>query len=408
MLYCFIIIFIFFYNTYSMIHNISLLRHTILSSHLILFFGITMLHPKDLTVPLTASDKLEAIILAAGQGSRLKTGITKLITPICGQPMVVYTAKLMHQLAIPTTIVIGYQKERVEKVLKDSQIPDLIFAEQTEQLGTGHALLCTKNTWHAENILVMNGDMPLITPDIISQLWMTHQNNNAAISIVTSYNVDPANCFGRIVQHNDNIKIVEKKHFTYDINNHPYVNAGIYLINRAFLETFLETIKQNEKTQEFYITDLVEIASNNNLPILTMPFPFELLNGVNTFEELATVEEIKRTELIKYWMANGVRFIAPHTVHIDVGVTIGRGTVISSGVQLLNNTRIGEFCTVQPHVILDNAILENNVTIGAQSVIEHAIIEKNAKLPALSHCTNENTQHYVTPTLRAQNTDATI
>ncbi|MCX5921816.1 MAG: NTP transferase domain-containing protein [Candidatus Dependentiae bacterium] len=379
----------------------TLLTRTILFIQFILFFGTAM--PNAIN-----NHEVQAIILAAGQGSRLKTGITKLITPICGQPMVLYTVALMQKLSIPTTIVIGYQKELVQQAIESANIPNLLFAKQAEQLGTGHALLCSKETWHANNILVMNGDMPLITPDIITQLCLEHQKNNAAISIVTSYNVDPANAFGRIVQQGDSIKIVEKKHFTFSITDYPYVNAGIYLINRAFLETFLSTIKQNEKTNEFYITDLVEIASNHQLPVITMPFPFELLNGVNTFEELATVEQIKRNELIHYWMANGIRFTAPHTVHLDLNATIGRGTVINAGVQLLNNTKIGEFCTIHPHAVLDNATLENKVIVGAQSVIENVIIKEGTTLPAFSYGARNKFMHYQTPAHYSQKNDVTL
>jgi bifunctional UDP-N-acetylglucosamine pyrophosphorylase/glucosamine-1-phosphate N-acetyltransferase len=319
--------------------------------------------------------------------------------------MVRYTIALMQKLTIPTTVVIGYQKELVQQALETT--PNLLFAEQLEQLGTGHALLCSKDTWHADNILVMNGDMPLITPDIIEKLWQEHQKNNAAISIVTSYNVDPANSFGRIVQQGTLIKIVEKKHFTYSINDYPYVNAGIYLINRSFLEKFLSSVKQNEKTHEFYITDLVEIASENSLPVVTLPFPFELLNGVNTFEELATVEQIKRNELIHYWMANGVRFIAPYTVHLDMSVSIGRGSVIHSGVQLFNTTKIGEFCTIQPHVILNNVTIENGVSVGAHSLLENTLVETQCNVAPFSYCTEQKAVCYKVPEVCIQNNDAT-
>lgn len=333
---------------------------------------------------LISDESLEAVILAAGEGSRLKTGITKMITTICGQAMVIYTLRLMNSLGMPITVVIGFQKEAVKRAIDAANIPNIQFAEQHQQLGTGHALLASKNSWVAQNIVVINGDMPLVTPDIINQLCQEHFKNNAAISISTSYNIDPANAFGRIVQEGSHIKIVEKKHFTGDIKDHPYVNAGIYVINRQFLDTFLATVQQNEKTKEFYITDLIEIASNNNLPVVTVPFPFELLNGVNTFGELALVEQIKRDELINHWMTNGVRFIAPHTVHIDLDVTIGRGTVISAGVQLLNGTKIGQFCTIHPHAVLDNATIENNVTIGTHSFIQNETIEKETSLAAFS------------------------
>lgn len=327
---------------------------------------------------------VQAVILAAGQGSRLKTGITKMITPICGQPMVLYTIKLLESLHMPITAVIGFQKELVHNAIEQAHIKDLAFAEQTEQLGTGHALLASKETWNADTILVLNGDMPLINAHTITTLLAEHAKNNAAITVATSYNVDPANTYGRIVQEGDLLKIIEKKHFTYAIENYPYVNVGVYVINRSFLEQYLTLIEQNSSTQEFYITDLVEIASRHNLKAITVPLAFDQFYGVNTFQELATVEKIKRDELLHYWMAQGVRFIAPDTVHLDYNVIIGRGTVIYPGVQLLNGTTIGEFCTLMPHAVIDASRLEHSVTIGAHAVIWNESITQGSSVPPLS------------------------
>lgn len=315
------------------------------------------------TLCLGTTHDVQAIVLAAGHGSRLKTGITKMITPICGQPMVLYTLKLLEKLKLPTTVVIGYQKEVVKAAIEKGNIENIQFAEQTVQLGTGHALLASKPTWHAQTILVLNGDMPLIDELTMRTLIEEHKKNNAAISIATSYNIDPANTFGRIVRENEIVKIVEKKHFTHSITDFPHVNVGMYIIDRAFLEKYAGTVEKNNVTGEFYITDLVEIASRNNLPVITQEFPFDTFYGVNTFQELSQVEQIKHDEFVHYWMAQGVRFIMPNTNHLDYNVTIGRGTVVYPGVHLLNGTQIGEFCTIQSHAVLDNAKISDNTTV---------------------------------------------
>lgn len=334
----------------------------------------------------TPSDEsLQGVVLAAGEGSRLKTGVTKMITPICGQPMVVYALKLMQELNIPATAVIGFQKDKVKAAIDQAHIPHVQFAEQIQQLGTGHALLASKSTWQASTLIVTNGDMPLVSAEIIRRLVDEHFKRNAAITVATSYNVDPANTFGRIVTQGNIVKIVEKKHFTYDIKDYPYVNAGIYIINREFLEKYASYIQQNSVTKEFYITDLVEIASTNGLPVATLAFPFDLMHGVNTFQELSQAEQIKRDELIHHWMARGVRFIAPATNQIDFNVTIGRGTVISAGVQLLHGTSIGEFCTLHPHAVLCNARIEDNASVGAQSVIENSTVAKGSSVKPFSY-----------------------
>lgn len=323
---------------------------------------------------LSALTNVQAVILAAGQGSRFKTGITKLISPICGQPMAVYPVKLTQKLSLPTCVIIGYQKEAVKESILKTGVENIEFAEQTQQLGTGHALLACKHLWQKDTLLILNGDMPLITPDIIYQLEQLHRKNNAAISLVVSHNTDPANSFGRIVQNGNQIKIVEKKHFTQSIFDYPLVNAGIYLINRSFIEDYLPTITQNEQTHEFYLTDLVEIASKHNLPIALSEVNFNFVQGINTFKELADVEKIIHNQLIEYWMENGVRFIAPDTITIDKDVTIGKGSIISAGVQLLQGTKIGEFCTIEPHTVLKNCILESATQIGAHSILENVFV----------------------------------
>jgi UDP-N-acetylglucosamine diphosphorylase/glucosamine-1-phosphate N-acetyltransferase len=334
---------------------------------------------------LTTPQALQGVILAAGKGSRFNIGTTKLTIPICGQPMVLYAVKLMDQLSIPCTTVVGYQKELVRAVIEQAGINNITFVEQKEQSGTAWALLTSKETWHAENILVLNGDDPLVTAAIISALYNAHIKNEATVSFVTSYNIDPTSSNGRIVRNDNHIKIVEKKHFTGNVTNSPEINNGIYLFKRSFLEQYIETVKAtcSGTKQEHYITDLVEIASNNQLRVITVPAPTELF-GANNFEELAHVEQIKRDEIIHALMAQGVRFTMPLAVHIDHNVTIGRGTAIEGDAQLLNGTTIGEFCTIKPFVVLDHAILEDNVTIGSHCVIEDAKISKGTTVAPFS------------------------
>lgn len=235
---------------------------------------------------------IQAIVLAAGQGSRFNTGISKLVTPLCGQPLIIYPLKALASCALSTTVVVGFQKEAVQQCIINASVAPITFVEQQEQLGTGHALLCSRPYWHADNLLVINGDMPLITPDIIQKLCTQHIDQHAAISFVIAHHTDATSGYGRIVQENNKLQIIEKKHFTENIPDHPYINAGIYIINRAFLEQYLPTLQQNTTTHEFYITDLVEIASTHNLTITLLEAPHDSIRGVNTLQELAAVEQL--------------------------------------------------------------------------------------------------------------------
>ena len=332
------------------------------------------------------SSSIQAIILAAGKSTRFHTDKTKLAEPICGQPMILFSTKLLQSLNIPTTVVIGYQKETIKEIITKQHADRVEFATQEKQEGTGHALACTKHLWNHENILVLNGDMPLINADLINLLCQEHLKTNAVISFITACNDDTSSgAYGRIVRKDNKIAIVEAKDFSGDINEHCCINAGIYLINKNFLEGYITKLDDNNASKEFYITDLVKIASDNNLTVTTAPAPFDTIRGINTFQELWAAEQIKRSELIKYWMDNGVRFSHPHYVHLDLGVSIGQGTVIGSGVHLLGDTTIGKNCTIREFSTLENVITEDYAYIDSHCVIKNAYIRSHAHVGPFAH-----------------------
>ena len=229
-------------------------------------------------------------------------------------------------------MVVGFQKELIESTVRKHFSNDVTFVEQKEQLGTGHAIGVSQHTWKEDHILVMNGDMPLVTAEIIEKLYAKHMQKDAAMSFVTAHNCDPSGAhYGRIVQTNDSIAIVEAKEFQGDIAENCCINAGIYLIKRTFLESSIKKLTQSSVTNEWYITDLVKIASDEKLPVETVSASFDCIRGINTFKELWAAEQVLKAEIINYWMDHGVCFSVAHNVQIDWGVTIGAGSVIESG-----------------------------------------------------------------------------
>lgn len=306
---------------------------------------------------------VQAVILAAGSSSRFKTGNSKLLAPICGQEMILFPVLLLESLQIPTTVVVGFQREKiVEAIGKKTYKPRYITQEQ--QLGTGHALLCTQRNWEADNILLLNGDMPLISKEIITKLISQHIAAQAGVSFIVAHNTDQSIGYGRLVEKDGIMKIIEAKHFTDTPEEYPLVNAGIFIINRTFLEQHLQDIKQNDITHEFYVTDLIELASKNNVPVIPLEVSFNTLHGVNTLQQLEKAERIKKKEITRYWMNNGVRFENPKTVSIDLSVTIEPGTVIGSFVELRGNTHIGKNCTIKSYNVLKDIIVQENSIIN--------------------------------------------
>jgi len=338
------------------------------------------------------SKDIQAIILAAGKSTRFGSGRTKLLEKICGREMIIYLTKLMESLNIPTTVVLGYQKDTIQSLItKNHSESSIEFVEQTTQKGTADAVLASEKTWANDNILVINGDCPLINADIIESLIQKHLESNAAVTFVTAHNPDPASGYGRVIKTDDSIEIIEAKHFTGDTHKHCCVNAGIYIFKKDFLKNNCPQITPNETTQELYITDLIRIANEQGLRVETIEAPFDRIRGINTFKELWAAEQIKRSELISNWMDQGVRFHAPHAVHIDVTVSIESGSMIGCSAHLYGNTKIGKNCRIESFTQLNNATIGDNVIIDSHSIIKNSTVEDNAKIGPFAHIHSQST-----------------
>ena len=331
-------------------------------------------------------DSVQAIILAGGRSTRFKTGKTKLLVTLCGQEMVLYPTLLLERLNIPITLLVGYEKEKIKNTIDESCTTPVNYVIQEEQKGTGHALLCTQSVWQKDHILVLNGDLPLIKDETIAQLLNKHTNTDAAVTFVTAHNADPSvRGYGRVTNDNETIKIVEEKEFTGNQYDNCCLNAGIYVFKRSFLQNYIEALSCSKTTNEFYLTQLIELAQLNDLTVSTVEAPFDEVRGINTLKELWTAEQVKRSELISYWMDQGVRFSAPQTVHIDKDVSIGAGTYIGAGVHILEGSIIGTNCIIECFSVLKNAKLAQSVTIAPHSVIQQSIIESNCVIGPFAH-----------------------
>jgi bifunctional UDP-N-acetylglucosamine pyrophosphorylase / glucosamine-1-phosphate N-acetyltransferase len=331
---------------------------------------------------------IQAVILAAGKSKRFNTETSKLVERICGKEMVLHTTSLLENMHIPTTVVVGYKKELIINTINShhGKCNLFDFVHQQEQLGTGHALLCTKDNWHKDHILVMNGDTPLLTEALLQNLIDTHIKTNAALSFIVAHNIDPSvKGYGLVFQEQDYVKIVEEK----DLENTPpenlCLNGGIYILKRSFLEKYIPNVLPSKKSGEFYITSLMEIASKHKLKIQLVDAPFDTIRGVNTLRELWVAEQIKRSHIIDYWMQQGVRFSGAQNVHIDEMVKIGRGTFIGSGVHLLGNTEIGEGSCIDPYCIITRAKIGNKCSIKSLSVIKDSSVGNSCKINSFVH-----------------------
>ena len=321
-------------------------------------------------------DKIQAVVLAAGKSKRFNTGKSKQVVHICGQAMILYPLKALENLKIASSVVIGKSAEEVKNEIEGASLKNIKFVVQEKLNGTGGAVLASRPSWDKDHILILNGDLPLITSDMIKSLCDTHIKNDSTISFFTSYVLDPHG-YGRVIDFNGRVSIIEEKECNEEQCDVNCINAGIYLIKKDFLEKNIENLKKSDVTGEYYLTDIVKMASKQGYTIKTVNVPYDNVRGVNTLKDLWEVEQIQRSDFIDHWMSQGVRFELAQNIHIDINVKIGRGSFIGTGVHLLGDTRIGENCFISAFSIIEDTIVGNNTCVRSHSVIQESKLGDN-------------------------------
>lgn len=323
---------------------------------------------------------VQAIILAGGISERFQTGKTKLIEKICGTEMILYPINLLQSLNIPTTLVIGLDSEQIQNIVQN-HTSSVRFVLQEEPLGTGHAAQLTKSTWIKDHVLIMNGDIPLITPDIINKLYRKHIKTDADISFITAHTMDiDSSKYSRVVIDNNQIKVMEEPSSEIDESNQCCISAGIYLAKRNFLEEHIDKLAKNDSTQEYYLPELIHIASQHHKKIVTTQVSLDIVRSIDTLADLWAVEHIKRSELLQHWMTHGVRFANTLNVQLDSKVRIEPGCQIGSGAMLVGATTIKKRATIGAYSHIENSIIEEGVNIPSHIIITNSIVTKSMHL----------------------------
>jgi len=329
---------------------------------------------------------VHAVVLAAGKSTRFGTGESKQLVPLCGVPMVMHSIEVLYSLDIATTVVLGHQATDIEEFLqtyKSGRAVSVVY--QSEQRGTGDAVQCSENTWMADHVLILYGDMPLITQEIISSLLYRHVTGNFTLTFCTTKLDDPTG-YGRVLaDKTGTVLIREDKECGAKEREMCTVNAGIYVVRRDFLSKSLRTLAQSEATGEFYLTDVVADAGNQGKKVGMYEVSADVVRGVNTLEELAVAEQLLYQRIRQRWLHHGVRLIDPPLIHIERNVRIGSGSVIGSGVQLRGNTVIGKRVHIDPYCVLTDAIVEDDAVILSHSVITNSTVAVSAQVGPFVH-----------------------
>ena len=316
---------------------------------------------------------IKALILSAGKGTRMKSALPKVIHKVCGKEMVNHVIEVSKKSGAKEIVaILGHGSEQVKSVLSD----DIHTAMQTEQLGTGHAvMMATEYIEDTDTIVVLCGDTPLVKPETLQNLFDYHIDNEYHTTVLTTTVENPTG-YGRIIRDNDNnlLKIVEQKDATPEEAATKEINSGIYCFNGKSLKDALSKITSNNAQNEYYLTDTIEIMRSAGLKVGAFNGAnIDELMGVNSKVELAKAEEIMRKRINELHMVNGVTLIDPNNTYIESGVEIGNDTIIYPGAVLKGNTKIGSNCTIEMNSSIDNSVIGDNTKIDKSTIIDSTV-----------------------------------
>jgi bifunctional UDP-N-acetylglucosamine pyrophosphorylase/glucosamine-1-phosphate N-acetyltransferase len=333
--------------------------------------------------------KLAIIIMAAGKGTRLKSKRPKVLHEIGGKPLLAHVIAAASQVVAPQDIyaVVGHQAEQVRTAMAATGIR---FVEQTEQHGTGHAIQCAGPAIQGyENILVLSGDVPLIQPEHLKQVFAFHLAQKAAMTLVSAEPEHPTG-YGRLIRKpsdpHEVTAIVEQPMLSPEQLGLTEVNMGLYAFRTAPLLTHLNQLTADNPQGELYLTDMAAVlsAAGERVVAFETPNPGVLL-GANTIAELVALDATLRAATASRLMANGVTIFRPETCTIDADVEVEADTVIEPFVELRGHTTIGADCLIRSHSVLENCTLADRVLVLPSCILTDSTVASGAKIGPFSH-----------------------
>jgi bifunctional UDP-N-acetylglucosamine pyrophosphorylase / glucosamine-1-phosphate N-acetyltransferase len=351
-----------------------------------------------------SSRPLAAVVLAAGEGTRMRSTRPKPLHLLCGRPMVVHVLDALAELAVDrVVVVVGHGAERVSKLVQ-AQAPEgpaIEFVEQRVQRGTGDAVSVALTGFAAEDemedgdIVVLPGDTPLLRPPTLAALVRVHRQSGAAASVLTAVIDDPTG-YGRIVRGKDDrvLRIVEHADADAEELAIHEVNTSIYCFRRAVLAPALRRLSPENAQGEYYLSDIVEVLADAGYTVVSLiaDDPMETA-GVNDRAQLAVAEAELRARTNERWMRRGVTMLDPEHTYIDVGVelapdvTLFPGTILRGATVVASGSEIGPYTHLVDTVVGERAVVDTTVahqaTIGPDARVgPFASLEPGAVVPS--------------------------
>jgi bifunctional UDP-N-acetylglucosamine pyrophosphorylase/glucosamine-1-phosphate N-acetyltransferase len=332
--------------------------------------------------PSTHTPRVAIAVLAAGKGTRLKSQLPKVLHEVGGKPL------LTHVIAAATRVVpakdvfaiIGHDAERVRAATGHTGVQ---FVLQSEQRGTGHALMVAKDALAGyDHVIVLSGDAPLITPETIGHLRHFHLEEQAAMTLLSAELDDPTG-YGRVLRKSDRSAevqgIVEEKSASASQKKIREINSGFYVFSVKALYGNIGQLSTANVHGEYYLTDMAEVLRKGKQSVVAWktPTPSEVLGG-NTRAELADIDQKMRLAKCLQLMADGVMIFYPATCVIDADVQIAPDTVIEPYVQLLGHTRVGTACRIRSYCVIRDSEIGNGVSVLPGCVMDEARVGASA------------------------------
>ena len=327
------------------------------------------------------------VILAAGQGTRMKSTLPKVLHPVAGRPMIEHVVQTASSLSPASIVVIvGHRADAIQGFLSGRE--GIQFALQAPQLGTAHALQQAEPllAGRTGTVVLLSGDVPLLKAATLGRLLDAHLTAKAAATVVTA-SVERPYGYGRIIRVGGRIaRIVEERDASPAQKRVKEINSGIYAFDLAPLFDGLRTIAPQNAQGEHYLTDLIAVYRRRKLPVETVIVddPGEI-RGINTRRELAEVSAIMRQNKNEELMAAGVTLVDPATTYIDPNVEVGPDTVIHPGVVIQGHSRIGSACEIHAYVRITDSELADKVTINNFCVLVGARVADGAAIGPFAH-----------------------
>jgi|HigsolmetaGSP12D_1036236.scaffolds.fasta_scaffold00217_16 bifunctional UDP-N-acetylglucosamine pyrophosphorylase/glucosamine-1-phosphate N-acetyltransferase len=319
-------------------------------------------------------DRIMAIVLAAGQGKRMKSKLYKVLHPVCGRPMVRYVLDAAADAGCErTVVVVGHGAEAVREMIGDA----VEYVLQAERLGTGHAVLQAEPLLGEEEgtTVVVCGDTPLVTSETMKKMIALHREQGAAATVLTAELPNPAG-YGRVIRAADGtvLRIVEDKDCKPEEAAVREINTGTYVFDNRKLFRALKRVTNGNAQGEYYLTDVFGILQGDGEKIAAFrtPDPAEAI-GVNDRVALGEAERLMRRRIAARHQRNGVTLVDADHTYIEAGVEIGPDTVVYPGTILRGSTSIGSDCRIGPHADLTDTVVGNG-SVVRQTVAEGAVL----------------------------------